>query len=323
MHLICGEALYDVLVDDGAPQSGTAVGLKAVAGGSPLNVAVGLARLGAAVALASDIARDFLGHRLAAQLAEEGVNDRFLRRSTPVTALALVGTDTDGKPSYSFSGLEQAVYAPPDDAIRSAEAGISGIHLGSIAIVMPNSAAPLLDLARRFADRALVSLDPNIRLAIVSGSEIWHRAIADVRPHCHVIKVSDEDIAALYEGADPEQVCRGWLTDRTVLVVLTKGADGAVMFTHGAGRVVIPPVKTFVADTIGAGDSFMAALLFGLVRNGWVSSRAIASLDVDQLLAIGSFAARAAAVTCSRRGPNLPNLSELDMIDVPRINTAT
>lgn len=323
MHLICGEALYDVLVDDGVPQSGTEVGLKAVAGGSPFSVTVGMARLGAPVALASDIARDFLGHRLAAQLTEEGVSDRFLRRSTLVTALALVTTDAAGKPSYSFSGLDQAIYAPQDDALRAAEAGISGIHLGSIAIVMPNSATPLLDLARRFADRALVSLDPNVRLSIVSDPEIWCRAIADIRSHCHVIKVSDEDIAALYDGIDPEELCRGWLTDRTVLVVLTKGAEGAVMFTRGAGRVFIPPVKTLVVDTIGAGDSFMAALLSGLVRNGWVSSQAVALLDVDQLLALGSFAARAAAVTCSRRGPNLPSLSELDMIDVPRIKTGT
>lgn len=314
MHLICGEALYDLFVDDRAPWSGSELGLKAVAGGSPFNVAVGMARLGAAVALATDIARDFLGDRLAAQLALEGVSDHFMRRSTPVTALALVATDATGKPSYSFSGLEQAVYAPPDDALQATKTRISGLHLGSIAIVMPNSAGPLLDLARVIADRALVSLDPNVRLSIISDPEIWRRAIAEIGPHCHVIKVSDEDIAALYEAADPEEVCRGWLTDRTVLVVLTRGDEGAVMFTRGAGRVAIPPVKTFVADTVGAGDSFMAALLFGLLRNGWVSPQAIVSLDAGQLMALGSAAARAASVTCSRRGPNLPSLSELDMM---------
>lgn len=100
--------------------------------------------------------------------------------------------------------------------------------------------------------------------------------------------------------------------DRTALVALTKGPDGAVLFTRGAGRITIPLVETVVADTVGAGDSFMAALLSMLIRMGWVSSEAIAQLDAEQLRSLGSFAALAASVTCSRRGPMLPTSSELE-----------
>ncbi|GAA0304619.1 carbohydrate kinase [Sphingomonas oligophenolica] len=314
MHLVCGEALYDLFVDDGDPGSAEVV-LKAVAGGSPFNVAVGMARLGAKVGFASDLARDFLGERLAAQLAAEGVADSFLRRSAATTALAIVATDGLGQPGYSFTGLDTAVYCPAEVAIEQAGQEIRGIHMGSIAIVLPNSAGALVDLARCFADRALISLDPNVRLSIVPEPANWYRATEALRPHCHVIKLSDEDIAALYGDADQEAVCRAWLNDRTALVVLTRGAEGARMFTRAAGPIHIPAPATAVIDTVGAGDSFMAALLAGLTREGWVSGPAIASLDAQQLFDLGAFAARAAGVTCSRRGPVLPTALELEALD--------
>lgn len=313
MHLICGEALYDVFVDDSERGSGE-VQLKAVAGGSPFNVAIGMARLHAQVGFASDLAQDVLGERMVAQLAREGVADHFLRRTARTTALAIVATDAAGKPTYSFSGLEQAVYAPTAEALDQAGDTISGIHFGSIATVLPNSARVLLALAHQFADRALISLDPNIRLSIVPEAAAWHRAIENIRPFCQFIKVSEEDIAALYGDTDSAAVCRTWLSDRTALVVLTRGEKGAWMFTRAAGRIDIPPVDVAVVDTVGAGDSFMAALLSVLTREAWMSSQSISALDAKQLFALGSFAARAAGVTCSRRGPMLPAASELEAL---------
>lgn len=312
MHLICGEALYDVFVNGESHGAGGEVALQAVPGGSPFNVAIGMARLGRQVGFASDLATDFLGDRIAAQLVQEGVSDMFLRRSATTTALAIVATDEVGKPSYSFSGLEQAIYCPVPESINQHEKGISGIHVGSIATVLPNSSVQLCDLVRRFADRALISFDPNIRLSVVPDHGVWRQAIEHIRPFCHVVKVSEEDIATLFADVDQDALCRSWLGDRTALVALTKGPDGAVLFTRGAGRITIPLVETVVADTVGAGDSFMAALLSMLIRMGWVSSEAIAQLDAEQLRSLGSFAALAASVTCSRRGPVLPTSSELE-----------
>lgn len=320
MHLICGEALYDVFVDD-CEGSGVELLLKAVVGGSPLNVAIGMARLGASVGLASDLARDSLGNRIVAHLAKEQVAATFLRRTAAATALAVIITDDEGKPSYSFSGLDQAIYCPATEAVEQADAMITGLHLGSIAIVLPSSARPLLDLARRFADRALISLDPNIRLSIVSDVVIWRRAIDDLRAFCHVVKVSEEDIAVLYGDADPETLCQGWLSDRTALVVLTRGSAGASLFTRAVGRVQIPAADTAVVDTVGAGDSFMAALLSMLTRKTWVSSATLAALTAGQLFALGRYAALAAGVTCSRRGPTLPTTLELDALDATSIET--
>lgn len=317
MHLVCGEALYDVFVKDvkdGSFDSGE-VTLRAIAGGSPYNVAIGMGRLGASVALASDVARDELGERLAAQLVQAGVKTDFLRRSVSKTPLAIVATDTAGSPSYSFLGLEEAAFCPLAETIDAAGKQIRGLHLGSIATVLPNSSSALLDLARRLAGRALISLDPNIRRSIVPDAAVWRRAIDALREFAQVIKVSEEDIAALYDNADPVSVCGSWLSARTSLVILTRGAGGASFFSRAAGRQNISAAAVRVVDTVGAGDSFMAALLAALTRDGLYSSEAIASLSPDRLLALGSYCANAAGVTCSRRGPHLPTAMELESLN--------
>lgn len=318
MHLVCGEALYDVFPGTDLPDTMGQATLRAVAGGSPFNVAIGLCRLGVPAALASDIARDPLGDHLAATMQADGVSDLLLRRSARRTALALVATDRDGVPAYTFVGLDDAIYAPTKAAVAAAAGSIGGIHLGSIAIVLPASADRLLDLARRFADDVLISLDPNVRLSIVPDAALWRAAIDRLRIFAHVIKVSDEDIRHLYgAAADPAEICRHWLNDRTALVVLTQGAAGASLFTRFAGRIDLAAVPVAVADTVGAGDSFMAALLASLLRQGWRTPGSIARLDAAALQAIGAEAVHAAALTCSRRGPALPRLDELAVFMAP------
>lgn len=314
MHLICGEALYDVFVSESEFGVGGDARLKAVAGGSPFNVAIGMARLGAHVALASDLARDALGDQIATQLAQEGVSPAFLRRTAEITALAIVSIDELGHPRYSFTGFDSATYCPEWSVVDSVERELTGIHVGSIATVLSNSARPLLDLVSRFADRALVSLDPNVRLSIIPQNSAWRRAVEDIRRFCQIIKVSEEDIAAIYGDVDPAEICRTWLSDRTALVVLTRGSAGASLFTRMAGTTEVAAAQISVIDTVGAGDSFMAALLAKLTRDGCVSSEAIASLNAEQIESLGSFAALAAGITCSRRGPMLPHSRELDAI---------
>ena len=125
------------------------------------------------------------------------------------------------------------------------------------------------------------------------------------------MEASEEDVASLYGDVDAEAVCRSWLNKKTMLVVLTRGATGAVIFSRAVGRVDIPPIDTIVTDTVGAGDSFMAALLAMLTIRKWDNRSAISSLTVEQITEIGAVAATAAALTCSRRGPALPTLRDL------------
>ena len=315
MHLICGEALYDVFVEPEAADSAAEINLSARGGGSPYNVAVGLARLGVRVALLSDIARDGLGERLAQRMAAEGISDRFLKRSAPATALAFVTLGADGVASYSFSGLHDADLGPDFKSVMANQGDITNLHLGSIALVLPRSANALLDLASRLSSHTLVSLDPNVRLAIEPNPSRWRKAIEAARSLAHVVKVSEEDLALAYgKYADPERVCKQWLSGRTVLVALTRGSAGATLLTRALEPISIAAMSVSTVDTVGAGDAFMAALLGRLTQKASLTAEAIATLEIADLQDLGQFAAAAAALTCSRRGPALPHYAEVDAL---------
>lgn len=289
--------------------------MQAVPGGSPFNVAVGLARLGCAVALATDLARDGLGDRLAGLVAREGIADSFLRRSAGTTALAFVTLDAEGVPGYEFRGLREATFTPSDEGLASELVAVSNLHLGSIALVLPASSEGLVSLARSCSARMLVSLDPNVRLSIEPDRGRWRGVIERVRPFAHVVKVSVDDVALAYgEAVEPETMCAEWLADVTELVVLTCGAAGAKLFTRHRAAVAVPAVRGPVIDTVGAGDSFMAALLARLAQVGRLSGVGVAGLTLPELEDLGHYAAAAAALTCSRRGPSLPRRAEIDRL---------
>jgi len=313
MFLICGEVLFDVFVEEQPNRIVNPLKLRAVAGGSPLNVAIGLARLGCQVALGSDVAADTLGARLVERLEHEGIDQRFLRRSVERTPLALVSVGPGGSPSYSFYGLSSGTFAA-NTAAEDPLSDVRALHLGSIALVLSKSEGTLFDLACKLADRAIVSLDPNVRLSIEPDRERWIRAIERTRPLASIVKVSDEDLTALYgEGLDCDQLCRDWLSGRTKLVVLTKGSRGATFYSAQVGRLDVRPDPIEVVDTVGAGDSFMAVLLAKLVSGD--EDRPVDEWDAEFLEEVGRFAATAAALTCSSAGPTFPTR---DQVERPR-----
>jgi sugar/nucleoside kinase (ribokinase family) len=159
MYLVCGEALFDVFIQgDGA--RGNELVFKAIAGGSPFNVALGLRRMGANSALFTGISSDHLGQRLRQVLHDEGVSDAYLIASEAPTTLAMVGVDAAGSPQYSFRGegcadrLLQAKHLPTLDA------QVRGVHVGSFSLVVEPVASTLLALVQREHQRRLISLDP-------------------------------------------------------------------------------------------------------------------------------------------------------------------
>jgi fructokinase len=316
MYLICGEALYDVFVDPQAADARGRVGLVAKPGGSPYNVAIGLARLGCATSLATEISPDTLGRNLETRLQTEGVDCQFIRRTAKSTALAMVDVDTTGAPRYVFYGLDQALFHPDLAAVRGRWKSLFGIHVGSIPIVSSQSADHLLDLVTAAPDRILISLDPNVRLAIEPSAARWRDAVERFRRYAHVIKVSEEDLAHLYgSNIDIDGIAQSWLTYRCLSVAVTRGERGATIFSRSADRIDIAPVHVIVADTVGAGDSFQSAMLAWLVDNHRASPRELATLSADEILAMGRFAARAAAATCRHRGPEFPSRKAMELRD--------
>ncbi len=306
MIVVSGEALMDVY-EAGSTPTGSA--LDARMGGSPFNVAIGLARLGTPAAFFGGISTGILGDRLARGLADEGVDLGPTVRLDAPTTLALVGLRPNGVPDYAFYGHGAADRSLGLDTLdRVPEA--AAYHFGSYSMVVEPTASTLVALARRESRRAVISWDPNVRPTVEPDPEIWRGLFARMVPHCHLIKVSDEDLAHLWPGVDPAVPAGRWLAAGVRLVVVTRGGEGVSAWT-ATGRVDRPAKPVVVVDTVGAGDTFQAALLTALADRGHLSIDELGRIGRDTLAEILGFACAAAALTCTRRGADLPRRAEL------------
>lgn len=307
MFLVCGEALLDVFSTGDTP---TGLALDGRVGGSPFNVAVGLARLAQPVAFFGGISRGFVGERLMGALAAEGVDTSTVSRTDAPSTLSLIGLDTHGVPSYAFYGDGAADRQLGPAALAALPSRWQAIHLGSYATVVAPIAQTLRALVDRERDRALVAYDPNVRLNVEPDLAVWRATLAAMQSRVHLLKISAEDLALLQPGTTAETFARASLAAGVRLVVVTRGGEGALGWTasqHAAAAAVPVPV----VDTVGAGDTFQAALLTWLAEHGALSAGGLDGLDAAALQALLTFAARAAAITCSRRGADLPRRAEL------------
>jgi fructokinase len=307
MFLVCGEALMDVF---SAGETPAGLALDARVGGSPFNVAVGLARLAQPVAFFAAISNGFVGERLMRALGAEGVDTSTVARTDAPSTLGLVGLDEKGVPSYAFYGEGGADRQLGRDALAALPARWDAIHLGSFATVVEPIATTLRGLVERERSRALIAYDPNIRLNVEPSLSPWRDMLAWMQPRCDLLKISDEDLQLLLPGTAPEAFAQAALDAGVKLVVVTRGGEGALGWT-ARHHVAVPPVPVQVVDTVGAGDTFQAALLTWLAERGQLSSAGLAGLDAAALADLLGFAARAAAITCSRRGADMPRRAEL------------
>ncbi|MHC6223183.1 carbohydrate kinase family protein [Pseudomonas sp. X10] len=314
MYLVCGEALFDVFSLENSPRSGE-LGFTAIAGGSPFNVAVGLRRLGVEAALFGGLSSDYLGARLRQVLEEESVDCSFLVASDAPTTLAMVGLDANGSAQYQFRGEGCADRQVRLEHLPTLDDKVRGLHVGSYTLVVTPVADTLMALVQREGGRRLVSLDPNVRLNPQPDVALWRRQVEAFAGHAHLIKASEEDLALLYPGRDPADVARSWLNERCRLVFVTHGGDGASVHCAHGSWARPADASLVVRDTVGAGDTFQAAVLAYLARLGAASPEGLAALErkaIDEMLA---YAIRAAAITCSRVGPQLPFAHELSAKD--------
>lgn len=309
MFLVCGEALFDVFIDP-AGSNWPNWSLTAVPGGSPFNVAIGLARLGQPAALLGGLSADFLGQQLLAVLQQEGVDTRHLAIRQQATTLAMVGVDNHGHPQYSFYNHNAPEASLTGQDLPSLDDSITGIQLGSYALVSSPTAETLQQLVQQNPHR-LISLDPNIRLNVEPNLQRWHDILGFHTRHAHLIKVSDEDLQLLYPDQPVETSARQWLAHQCQLVLLTRGAKGVTVFSREHGQWDLPALPIHVADTVGAGDSFQAALLCYLAEHAQATPQGLAGMTKADIDAMARFATHAASITCSRQGPNLPRRNEL------------
>ena len=311
MYLVCGEALFDFFSEDDASGLASKVNFKAIAGGSPFNVAVGLRRLGVDAALFAGLSTDYLGRRLQQVLQDEGVHPDYLVDFAAPTTLAMVAVGANGSPHYSFRGEGCADRQLKAEHLPELGPEVRGLHIGSFSLVVQPIADSLLTLVQRESGKRLISLDPNVRLNPEPNIELWRSRIATLVELADLIKVSDEDLSLLYPEQDPQRVIEGWLQHRCQLVFLTRGGEGATVFSKGHGSWSVPACTVKIADTVGAGDTFQAALITWLTEQQLDSVEGVQSLERAQIDGMLKFAVQAAALTCSKTGPDLPYRHQL------------
>ena len=307
MFVVSGEALFDVFAVGATP---TGLALDARVGGSPFNVAVGLARLGQPVGFFGGVADGFAGDRLMQALADEGVASGAVARLAAPATLSLVGLDAQGVPSYAFYGEASADRMLPMSALAQVPLAADAYHFGSYTMVVEPVASTQRELVDRERGRSLIAYDPNVRLNVEPDVARWRAVLEWMAARCHLLKISEEDLGLLCPGAAPAEIAAGWLDAGVALVVVTRGSEGALAWT-ACHHVGVPAVACELVDTVGAGDSFQAALLTWCAERGRLSPAALRELDAAQIEAALAFAVRAAAITCSRRGADLPRRAEV------------
>jgi fructokinase len=307
MFIICGEALFDVFATGDTP---TGIGFDGRIGGSPFNVALGLARLGQPVAFLGGVSTGFAGERLMRALAQEGIGTGCVARIDAPTTISLVGLDAQGVPSYAFYGHGAADRQLRPEHLAAVPDSARCFHFGSFAMVVEPTGATQRQLVERERDRSVISYDPNIRANVEPDLAVWRATLTWMLPRTHLLKISDEDLSLLFPGRHIEKFAAEALDAGVRVVVITRGAEGALGFTRDEA-VIVAPEQVQVVDTVGAGDTFQAALLTWLAEQGHLTPDSLARLGREQVRQALRFAARAAAITCSRRGADLPRRSEL------------
>lgn len=307
MFIVCGEALFDVFATGDTP---TGIDFDGRIGGSPFNVALGLARLAQPVAFLGGIGTGFAGERLLRALADEGIGTGCVARLDAPTTLSLVGLDAAGVPSYAFYGQGAADRGLLPGHLAAIPAEASAFHFGSYAMVVQPVGGTLRLLVERECRRSLISYDPNIRLNVEPDLDRWRDTLAWMLPRTHLLKLSDEDLGLLFPGRAADDFAAEALAAGTTLVVVTRGPEGALGF-HANGRAEARPAPVAVVDTVGAGDTVQAALLCWLAEQDRASPAALAALTPGEIGNALQFAVRAAAITCARRGADLPRRDAL------------
>ena len=296
--VVIGEALVDIVVRPDGTRTHAP-------GGSPMNVAVTLARLGVRTELVTSLGGDANGELVTAHLARSGVLLTPGSQSSDKTSTAVAQLRPDGSAAYEFD----ITWAPQMPALSAPAV----VHAGSLGLWLePGAEAVGRRLEGAARGGALVTLDPNVRPAILPGQEAVRVRFEALVRAVHAVKLSAEDAAYLYPGLDAEGVV-AQLSQRGVRLVAVTDESRGTVISSGPHTVVVRPPLVAVSDTIGAGDTFMGGLIHQLLTRGLVDDvREGRGLTPNDLVTICRFANRAAAVTVSRHGADPPWLAELE-----------
>jgi fructokinase len=308
MMLSCGDALVDFLpvkAVDGRDAVVPAVG------GSCLNVAVGMARLGALAGFVGGISTDLFGRMIADHALASEVDLRHATRSDHQTTLAFVQT-VAGEPRYAFydEGTASRSWTYRSGSLPFDH--VEAIHVGSTTLVDDRAAAQAFALVEDARKSVTISFDPNCRPNLVRDKGRYVERMAAFAQAAHIVRMSDVDFEYIYGADDYASGAGALIAAGASLVIVTRGARGAQAWHKAAGAVEVEAPSGKVVDTIGAGDSFQAALLFALHAMDRIEAKSLARISADELHRALSFASACAAFTCGRAGADPPRRVDIE-----------
>jgi fructokinase len=307
MLLSCGDALIDFLPLKAADGRDATV---PVVGGSCLNIAVGAARLGAATGFVGGISTDLFGSMIADHAEASQVDLRYATRSEQQTTLAFVRS-VNGEPQYAFYDEATAsrnwTYRRGSIAFNE----IDAIHIGSTTLIDEQGAAETLAMVEDARGSVTISFDPNCRPNLVKHKARYVDRMDAFAAKAAIVRMSDVDFEFLYGGDDYASKAKLLMAMGVSLVVVTRGNKGAQAWHREAGAIEVQAPAVNVVDTVGAGDSFQAALLFALRAIGQIETGSLAQMNSDEIRRVLSFASICAAITCGRAGADPPRQSDV------------
>lgn len=314
MIVVCGEALVDLVPQSGESGPGQ---WRAVPGGGPANTAVALSRLGAPAALLARLSGDAFGRQIRAHLVERGVDLSLAVAATEPTTLAVVALGPSGGAEYAFYLEGTADWAWRAEELPEPSSLVSAVHVGSLAAVVAPGAQRLRDWARAQGQSSVVCYDVNARPAVGLDRAETAAQAREWMDLAHIVKVSDEDLAWLEPGRDPLVTAERWVVRHELdLLLLTRGGEGATALSaHWGEHVTVPGVPVTVRDTVGAGDTFGAAVLARLDDLGRLGDPArLAELDAEAVREVLRFATAAAALACTTEGADPPDRFQVEAL---------
>lgn len=300
--LCLGEAVLDVVIrPDRAPEEHL--------GGSMFNVARGVVHQDVPASLCSWWGRDEYGSRFEEAARQAGIEVLPGTDGAASTPSARATLNPAGVADYEFD-LTWDV-PPIEDTERYGH-----LHTGSFAATLAPGGEKVFDIVHRMRGHATISYDPNARPALMgSPRQVVHR-VEDLVSLCDVVKASDDDIAWMYPDTPLEDVLRDWVGLGPGLVVITRGEKGALaLLTNEPAVQYLTPMTVPVADTVGAGDSFMAGLLSALLESGHLGSaearKRLRRARIADVMPALQRAIRTSAVTVTHAGSYSPTVAEV------------
>ena len=306
-----GEALIDFTCTAGLDFAGHE-------GGAPANSAIAAARLGQPTGFISQLSTDMFGERLLRHLESNGVDTRFVLRSDAPSTLAFVErTPETNRYAFYTKGTADTLWAPAQlprlpDSCRY-------LQFGAISLLTEPAASRIVELVEAQRGQRIVLFDPNVRPSLIPDMDGWRAKLPRWLAACDLLKLSDEDAAHMAPGSSLAEAAAAYLAPHAAqapgprAVVVTRGGDGATLFRVGHAPIEVAAPRVAVVDTIGAGDTFAAALSVGLLEQGITQASGLDGLPDATWREVLRFAATAAALNCTREGASPPSRAELQL----------